>query len=69
MTHSLLCRGAWSPIDRHAKLRKVVQVRLHDVAADALCLALARWDRETQSWLDINTGQPISFTPTEYLRT
>ncbi len=65
----LQCRGAWAPIDRHAKNRKLVQIRLHDVAADAMRMALARWDSETQGWLDTGTGQPLSFTPTEYLRT
>lgn len=64
---NLICRGTWVPIDRHAKLRKVVQIRVHDRPKDGA--PLARWDSESQKWLDHTTGQPITFIPTEYLRT
>jgi len=59
---SIVTRGTWVPIDRHAKLRRFVNVR------DGDQWSLARWSKLDAAWLDGTTLKPLAFTPTEYLR-
>lgn len=67
MTRPAAFHGTWTAIDRHAKHRKFVLLRAApDGGAET---AIARWNTASQQWEATDTGAPLGFTPTEYLRT